>query len=139
MEDFSNLLAAVKRFKVKSVDILGIEQSIYRVEEFHGLFEIAIITANIDEFVAVKSIVDGIKKTTFNKNDSTIYHTGEIKLSHHTWKIIIPFPYTMGIEASSALTTKVVSTFRPKYLFMVGSCAGNKKVARLAREHYRMV
>lgn len=131
MKEIVQLINTCKEFKKEVIQILGVEQSIYKVEEFHGLYEIAILTANIDEFESLKLILDNVKQTTLNKNDSTIYYTGEIKANERICKVILPLPYTMGIEASSALTTKVISTYRPKYLFMAGICAGNKNIAKI--------
>lgn len=131
MKEIIQLVDTCKEFKKDAIQILGIEQSMYKVEEFHGLYEIAILTANIDEFESLKLILDSVKQATFNKNDSTIYYIGEIKTNKRLCKVILPLPYTMGIEASSALTTKVISTFRPKHIFMAGICAGNKNVAKI--------
>lgn len=131
MKEIVQLIETCKEFKKEAIEILGIEQSIYKVEEFHGIYEIAILTANIDEFESLKLILDNVRQTTLNQNDSTIYYSGEIKSGSRVIKVILPLPYTMGIEASSALTTKVISTFRPKYLFMAGSCAGNKNIAKV--------
>lgn len=131
MKEIINLLESCREFKKDAIQILGLEQSVYKVEEYHGLYEIVILTANIDEFESLKLILDNVKQTAFSKNDSTIYYTGEIKASDRTCKVVLPFPYAMGIEAASALTTKVISTFRPKHIFMIGSCAGNKNVSKI--------
>lgn len=131
MKEIINLLESCREFKKDAIQILGVEQSVYKVEEFHGLYEIVILTANIDEFESIKLILDNVKQTTFNKNDSTIYYTGEIRAGDRTCKVVLPFPYAMGIEAASAITTKVIGTFRPKHIFMAGSCAGNKNVAKV--------
>jgi nucleoside phosphorylase len=131
MKGIAKIIESCRDFKKVAIEILGVEQSIYKVEEFHGLYEIAILTANIDEFDAVKVLISNVKPSTFNQNDSTIYYTGEIDVNGRIVKAIIPFPYAMGIEASSALTTKVISTFRPKYIFMAGTCAGNKNVTKI--------
>src|SRR5258708_1655177 len=131
MKGITQLVTACKEFKREAIEILGIEQSLYKVEEFHGLYEMAILTANIDEFEALKLILNNVSQATFNKNDSTIYYTGEIKIQKRICKVVLPLPYTMGIEAASALTTKVISVFRPKYLFMAGICAGNKNITKI--------
>lgn len=131
MKEIIPLIDSCKEFKKDAIQILGIEQSIYKVEEYHGLYEIAILTANIDEFESLKLILENVKQITFNKNDSTIYYTGEIRTKEKICKVILPLPYTMGIEASAALTTKVISTFRPRHIFMAGTCAGNKNVVKV--------
>lgn len=131
MKEIIQLIDSCRGFKKDAIQILGVEQSIYKVEEYHGLYEIVILTANIDEFESLKLILDNVKQTIFNKNDSSIYYTGEIKAGERICKVVLPFPYAMGIEAASALTTKVISTFRPKHIFMAGSCAGNKNVVKI--------
>jgi len=131
MEDFKNVINSCKNFKQEAISILGVEQSVFELEEHHGLYDMAILTANIDEFDSVKNILDGFKRIISNENDSTLYYSGKISSSTKTYKVIVPLPYSMGIEASSALTTKVVGTFRPKYLFMCGICAGNKKIVKI--------
>ena len=75
--------------------------------------------------------MDSIKPVTFNRNDSTIYYQGTIQSKSKALKVLIPFPYSMGLEAASSLTTKVISNFRPRYIFMVGICAGNKNLCRI--------
>jgi len=131
MKEFIQLIETCKEFKKEAIQILGVEQSVYRVEEYHGVYEIVILTANIDEFESLKLILDNVKQTTFSVNDSTIYYTGEINAGDRVCKVGLPFPYAMGIEAASALTTKVISTFRPKHIFMAGSCAGNKNIVKV--------
>jgi len=127
----NNLLKSCKEFKQEAIEILGTEQSVFVPLEYHGIFDIAILTATIDEFEAVKSIIEKIKKVSFAENDASIYFSGELRSKNKVFKIILPYPYDMGIEASSSLTTKVISSFRPKYIFMVGVCAGNKNVTKI--------
>jgi nucleoside phosphorylase len=131
MKEFNKIIKSCSNFKKEAIDILGVEQSPHKLEEYHGIFEIAIFTANIDEFDSVKKILTDFERVIFNENDSTLYYSGKISSSSKTYKVIVPLPYSMGIEASSALTTKVIGTFRPKYLFMCGICAGNKSVMRI--------
>lgn len=131
MKDFVEIINSCKNFKKEAIDILGIEQSFYEVEEFHGLYDIVIVTANIDEFDAAKKILEDFNRVVLNENDSTLYYSGKINSAKKTHKVILPLPYSMGIEASAALTTKVIGTFRPKYLFMTGICAGNKKITKI--------
>jgi len=131
MPDFRNIIQSCKEFKKEAIELLGIDQSLHEFEEHHGLFDAVIITASSDEFESVKSIVDSIRPVTFNKNDSTIYYQGTIQSKNKAIKVLIPFPYSMGLEAASSLTTKVISNFRPRYIFMVGICAGNKNLCKV--------
>jgi nucleoside phosphorylase len=131
MEDFQNVINTCKSFKKEAIEILGIEQSVYEIDEHHGIYDIAILTANIDEFDSIKNILNDFNRVISNKNDSTLYYSGKISSAIKTYKVIVPLPYAMGIEASSALTTKVIGKFRPKYIFMTGICAGNKAVVKI--------
>jgi nucleoside phosphorylase len=131
MIQFAELISACNEFKKEAIEILGIEQSIYKFEKYHGVFDIAILTATIDEFESVKMIVDDVHEVSFSKNDATVYFAGTIQSAKKAFKVIIPYPYSMGIEAASTLTTIIVSMFRPRYLFMVGICAGNKNICKV--------
>lgn len=131
MKQVIEFASACRDFKREAIEILGIEQSVYEHEEFHGLIDVAVITATADEFESVKKIIDHPKQTVFNKNDSTIYFVGEIFAKNRKLKILLPFPYSMGIEAASALTTKIISSFRPRFIFMSGICAGNKNISKI--------
>ena len=131
MFEFKNILQSCKEFKKEAIDVLGTGQSIYEFEENHGLYDIVILTASPDEFDTVKSVLEKVKPIIFNKNDSTIYYQGLAKGKNKSLKVLIPFPYSQGLEAVSSLTTKVVSKFRPKYLFMIGICAGNKNICKI--------
>ncbi|MFY0592966.1 hypothetical protein [Roseivirga sp.] len=131
MSYINNIIDSCKEFKKEAVEILGTNQSLFEFEEHHGLFDAVIITASVDEFESVKSILDSVKPVTFNKNDSTIYYQGTIQSKKKVLKVLVPFPYSMGIEAASSLTTKVISNFRPRYIFMSGICAGNKNLSKV--------
>src|SRR5690606_10199971 len=115
----------------EAVELLGTDQSLYEYEDHHGLFDAVIITASSDEFESVKSIVESIKPVIFNKNDSTIYYQGTIQSKKKAIKVLIPFRYSMGIEAASSMTAKVISNFRPRYIFMVSICARNKNLCKV--------
>lgn len=131
MDNINGIIKSCKEFKKESIKILGIEQSISNIGEYHGLYDIVIITASSDEFESVKEIINSPSLVVFNKYDSTIYYRGTIQGKNSLLKVLLPFPYSMGIEAASALTTKVVSSFRPKYILMVGICAGNKNICKI--------
>jgi len=131
MKQVTKLADACREFKKEAIEILGIEQSVYEHEEHHGIVDVAVITATADEFESVKKIVGSPKQTIFNKNDSTIYFIEEIETKSNKLKVLLPFPYAMGIEAASTLTTKVISSFRPKHIFMCGICAGNKNICKV--------
>ena len=131
MREIVRIIETTKEFKKEAIEILGVEQSFFTIEEFHGLFDAVILTATVGEFRSIESVLENIRPVTFNQNDSTIYYTSEITTPKKTYKILIPFPYAIGIEAAAALATKVISTYRPKYIFMSGICAGNKNVTKI--------
>jgi nucleoside phosphorylase len=60
-------------------------------------------------------------------NDPTIYYRGEIvSLINPTksMKVVTALCLRMGMVAAATLTSKMVYHFQPKYMFMVGICAG---------------
>lgn len=56
-------------------------------------------------------------------SDSTIYHTGYLDNGHNI-KIIAASAPQMGMPATAVLATKMISSFRPKYVAMCGITAG---------------
>lgn len=60
-------------------------------------------------------------------NDPCIYYRGELVSDNDaskTWTIVTASCLRMGMAASSALASKMIYHFRPKYMVMVGICAG---------------
>lgn len=62
----------------------------------------------------------------FFQNDNSRYFSGIINKGDKELKIVISAAIQMGMVASSVLTMKVISHFRPRYLAMSGIMAGVK-------------
>jgi nucleoside phosphorylase len=90
---------------------------------------IGVITASPDEFASIRSLLIDVKQVqTSDVNDSVSYYTGILRGVGKEFSIILPYPLDMGISSAVVLTTKIITNFHPKYLFMVGIAAGNKKI-----------
>jgi nucleoside phosphorylase/CheY-like chemotaxis protein len=64
-------------------------------------------------------------------HDDTRYLSGTIVGDRGTFSVIAAAAPRMGMPASAVLTTKVVQQFRPRYIAMVGICAGRSEKVRL--------
>jgi nucleoside phosphorylase len=96
------------------------------IESKEKNFDIAIITALHDtEFEAFKNL-PGMWVPYLSTNDSTTYLEGKIG----TKSILLATDDKMGMAASSALSTKIISKFSPKYLIMGGIAGGVKDVEK---------
>lgn len=93
--------------------------------EVEKKFDVAIITALNKEFEELKNICKWEEYPV--PNDPLVYYklTLNTKNSNNI-KIIACCINDMGMQATSAVTSKVISTFSPKYIFMTGICAGLK-------------
>jgi hypothetical protein len=91
------------------------------------LFDIAIITAIYEpELRRVKEIISNPQRLII-QDDPTIYTTGTIiKSDGKTINVVIASDDKMGMPAAATLSTKMIFNFNPKYLVMLGICAGIK-------------
>ena len=65
------------------------------------------------------------------KHDETRYFSGTLAKADGTKSIIAASAPRMGIPASAVLSTKIIQQFRPRYIAMVGICAGRKDKVNL--------
>ncbi|KGO85898.1 hypothetical protein Q765_13780 [Flavobacterium rivuli WB 3.3-2 = DSM 21788] len=88
-------------------------------------FDIAIICAlEIPEFREILDLNCSWKRFHL-EDDPLIYHEGVINtVNGNTLKVIACSINKMGMQASSAVATKLAVKFNIKYLFMTGICAG---------------
>lgn len=95
------------------------------VEEYN--YDCAIVCALPGvELMGIKSISEDWTPVHF-LNDNTFYYETEVQnISGDFKKIIISAASEMGMAASSALVTKMIYRFRPKFLAMVGITGGLK-------------
>ena len=96
------------------------------LNESSGLFDIAIITALYDtEYEAFLNL-----PITFTPyivpNDPTEYHQTLIGKK----RILSATDHSMGMASASALSTKIIAKFSPKYLIMAGIAGGVKSKGR---------
>lgn len=87
--------------------------------------DVAIITAVNVETNAVKKLSQTWKKLTI-PNDPTIYYKTYFG-SNNEISVIHAQQSEMGMSAASNLATKMILSFTPKYIIMVGIAAGLKK------------
>ena len=59
-------------------------------------------------------------------NDPTIYHQAEAPREKGAWKVYAACSPRMGMTAAAILSMKMIQTFRPRYLAVVGILAGMK-------------
>lgn len=118
------------KFKEEADQILGTSFSRKQFIKNYPIFDIAIITSSLDEFDTIKDLLLDCSELTIT-NDNHIFYSGKILTKSGNLSVVLPVPIAMGIEATVSLTTKVLTYFIPKYIFMVGICAGNKNVTKI--------
>lgn len=88
--------------------------------------DLAIITAlDTVEFEAVQSLAVSWEPLR-RQHDETRYLAGTLTTPRGTKSIIAAAAPRMGIPASAILCSKIIHQFRPRFLAMVGICAGRK-------------
>ncbi len=92
--------------------------------------DIVVITATQDEYDSFARLLHDLHRIEI-ANDSTIYYKGYIQSYKLRYSVVVPVPSDMGIASAAVITTKCISNFRPKYLFMVGIAAGIKAITKI--------
>jgi nucleoside phosphorylase len=89
-------------------------------------FDIAIITALNIEF---EELISTSEWTKFDiEKDPLVYYSTLLNTkSNNNIKLLACCINQMGMQASSAISSKIISTFSPKNLFITGICAGINK------------
>ncbi|ABR65068.1 response regulator [Sinorhizobium medicae] len=88
--------------------------------------DLAIITAlDTVEFDAVQSLPLSWEPLRL-QHDETRYLAGTLATSSGTKSVIAAAAPRMGIPASGILSSKIIHQFRPRFIAMVGICAGRK-------------
>lgn len=90
---------------------------------------ICIITATIAEYNALKLKIPNATSLPTDKNDSQIYQRGSIT-GKDNCKLNVVFTqlHYKGIASASNTATKMILTFKPKLIIMLGHAAGNKNL-----------
>ena len=90
-------------------------------------YDIAVITAlNTPEFEYVLNISNSWELIEI-PDDVTMYYSTKFEKNGKILKIVAACTNQMGMTATACLTTKICETFKPKYIFMCGICAGLKE------------
>lgn len=93
--------------------------------EVENKFDVAIITALNKEFEQLKQICTWVPFPV--ANDPLVYYKYTLNTKNsNNIKIIACCINDMGMQAASAVASKVISLFSPSMLFMTGICAGLK-------------
>ncbi|MDD4604601.1 MAG: hypothetical protein PHF97_12470 [Bacteroidales bacterium] len=130
MKELSDILKSSSEFEEEANQIFGTKKALSNYERHRMKFELAIISASLDEFDKMKSLL--IDCHEFNiQNDSQIFYSGKLKRKDKLANVVLPVPIAMGMEAAISITTKVLTYFSPEYIFMVGICAGNRSVTKI--------
>ncbi|MEQ0777693.1 hypothetical protein ABLT15_35850 [Paraburkholderia tropica] len=88
--------------------------------------DVAIVTALLrPELSEVLQLDYGWKDRRFS-DDPTAYHFGVIPRTQRSLAVVAASAQRKGMPSSAALAAKMVERFRPKYLVMLGICAGVK-------------
>lgn len=86
--------------------------------------DIAIITAlgtpELDAVLNLPYVWEGRRLD----NDPISYHFGQIVTAERTLSIVAASPLKKGMPSSAAVASKLAFLFKPKYLLMLGICAG---------------
>ncbi len=85
--------------------------------------DIAILTAVEDEFDSVKSLIDNWQIIEVD-DDPTAYLINTYTVGGATKKVLLAKLSEMGMTAASCITTKIIKTFSPQKIYMVGICGG---------------
>ncbi|MGY2284890.1 phosphorylase family protein [Pseudomonas gingeri] len=89
-------------------------------------FDVVVMTAlGEPELSAVLKLKYGWKPLRFG-NDPTGYHVGEIPRARGSLSVVAASARRKGMPSSAALVSKMVARFQPKYVVMLGICAGVK-------------
>ncbi len=100
-------------------------------DEFYLNVDVVILTALVDpEFEAVLQLNCNWQQQRIH-NDPTIYYKGEIVNGDKKFNLIAAYASRKGMPSSAALATKMSVLFKPKYIVMLGICAGLKDQVNL--------
>lgn len=102
---------------------------IYRSKIKGDTFEnvdICIITAVENETKSVRELPYKWKRVSIN-NDPSVYYRGEVTtVNSEKLSIITTTTNRMGMVPAAVVSAKLIMNFKPRYVFMVGICAGVK-------------
>jgi nucleoside phosphorylase len=104
--------------------LTGRVRYLYRRIANRNPIDIAIVTAlRNPELDAVLKLPYGFKAKRFENNPVT-YHFGSVPRLDGNISVVCATPNRKGMPSSAVLAAKLTHMFRPKYLVMLGICAG---------------
>jgi nucleoside phosphorylase len=93
----------------------------------HGYdYDVAIVNALEEVELDAVLALPANWKTCVTTGDDTIYRVGEFREGKRTLRVVAAAALEMGMPAATALSMKMISRFRPRYIAMTGITAGVK-------------
>jgi nucleoside phosphorylase len=97
---------------------------ISRLDPGYPVVDVAIVCAlRKTELEAVLALPYNWKVVRYCNNAMT-YHVGEIRLESRTISVLAAAAHSKGMPSAAALSAQICILFRPKYIVMLGICAG---------------
>lgn len=91
-------------------------------------YDVAIVTALQEEFKYMKKASNTTWFQNYNTDELFGFYTTRMKNVHGDSIIVVAYTvHEMGMSYASAIATKMVVKFQPKYIVMTGICAGFEK------------
>lgn len=92
---------------------------------------ICIVTATIEEYKTLLSKIPNASPLPTHSEDSQIYQRGTIDGKDNSKiNVIFTMLHYQGIASACNTTTKMILSFKPKLVVMLGHAAGNKKLKK---------
>ena len=88
-------------------------------------YDIAVICALKEEIDIIAEGLQGVKEIQMEYDDD-IYHTGYFEKEEEKIRVVFSYASQMGMVATTALATKMINNFIPKYIVMTGITGGAK-------------
>lgn len=93
-------------------------------------YYVALITVTETEEAGLRYIYDDWKELLLD-GDAQKYYETSFERDGKRLKVVTARQSEMGMTAAGVLTTKMIATFRPKYVIMVGIAAGIASVSKV--------
>ncbi len=111
--------------------IAKVKQGLLRAKKRIPIVDIAIITAlRKPELAAVLDLPYDWREMRF-EGDPTVYFSGKFLKAGREIFVVAASAHRKGMPSSASLAVKMAQKFRPKYLVMLGICAGMPKKTNL--------
>lgn len=117
-----------KQIRKKIEYLVGSKRSLQNDSDSSYAFDLAIVTALREPELESVLQIDAMWEPFKLSNDSTEYFKGVLQNGSKRIKVVAASAPQMGMVATSVLSTKMISAFRPKYIIMTGIAAGVKGI-----------